>query len=162
MERIIDLQLRHKDRPWRQALWLMKIIMVVKLKFFLFFFFKSCSSFLFFFFFPLPSFIALPPLALTIHVHYDLWVIAGHHLFSRVHSSFFCAWTPLHTGHFQTIPLCITRAQLASQSKLSEANSIRGRERCNEAKIKSINRRAWKSDPLFSEQFTHQQPVHAI
>lgn len=24
---------------------------------------------------------SLSPLALTIHVHFDLWVIAGHHLF---------------------------------------------------------------------------------
>lgn len=34
MERIIDLSLRHKDRLMARRLWLMKIIMLLKLKFF--------------------------------------------------------------------------------------------------------------------------------
>lgn len=85
----------------------------------------------------LSPFIVLPPLALTIFMHYDMWIIAAHHLFSWYSLFFLC--TGLYKEHSQTIPLHITHNQLALQTKLSEANRICGREGCNKARINSIN-----------------------
>lgn len=80
MERIIDLQLRHKERGDGAAM-INENNNAPEIEIFLilfFFFFGSLSTF-FFSSHPLPH---LPTMAVwTVHVHCDLWAIAWHHFF---------------------------------------------------------------------------------